>query len=1383
MLHKMSVSTSQPIVGMIDTGFSPLVPQPQPISLEWGRDFVEGHAHPWIASGVGNHHGAYILRLMDVSQVQIWLGRAVGSGRWAESLIEFVDKVRISGSRNAVVNLSFDLAQRHPGGRMTTRYALTDREQEAIAYAQQIGVILVVAAGNEGGTISALGQASQYYDNIITVGAADGLSRTRYSNYGEGLTIVAEGDSQGIPLGTSAATVRVTSAIAQLWRVNPTLNYRQIQEILQRTAIDPTGTGWDMETGFGLLNLTDALRLAIATSGQPQPIQSSLQHHWIASAYPTAAVEPDAIAYVERPAGFFDDLGDFFEDVAGGIVDGVVTIGGVLIDAATLPFKTLGEAIKFITDKAGDGLQAAFSAVGLDIVGDALNFVTDRLGEKTQGILERGAQYIDKLPSRLERTANDLFNDNLWNNFGRWVAENLTNAVELLGVPEFAETVADLLKFNTRALTDREKDIARSVFGNSINLDLVRIDEYSLGNLVNGKRPFTTFNTINTWGSLDDATLIHELTHVWQYGQVGAIYIPDALDSQGDSGVPGASTDYPPDIAIAGSSGYRYGGFTELEKRLNNGQKLRSFSYEQQARIVEDYYKIREDGKTVNDQYLSLYAYFVQEVSSLPISSLVPSSFGSPLTVGTNNADVLNGDDRNNTLFGLGGDDTIDGGGGDDRMSGGLGNDTFVVDSAKDVVVEYPDQGIDTVRSSIDYTLGNNLENLVLLGAALNGTGNSLDNSMTGNAENNTLKGEAGNDILKFGGTGDDTYEVDSPGDTVIELEGGGNDTVNSFISYTLGDTVENLNLQGADAIDGSGCRLNNTITGNSANNTLVGLAGEDQIDGGDGTDAVSYANSPNGVVVNLSGDRYDNSGGGVHSSRLLSTPIPTDPEPTFAIALNTAQDGYGATDTLRNLENIIGSAQDDILIGNALDNFISGGDGNDWLTGNAGSDTLDGGNGMDTVSYRRETRTLVIDLATGTVTDSAGSTDILKSIENVTGSAAGDRIFGNDQANMIFAGAGEDTVSGRGGDDALFGEAGNDTLNGDTGNDFLVGGQGSDRLNGGDGKDTASYFSSRTGVAASLFDRAGWAGDAAGDQFNAIENLEGSDFNDFLVGDNGDNILIGLGGNDDLDGRLGNDWLYGDDGNDTLWGNDGDDVLEGGLGNDTLRGGAGNDHLIGGQGNDQLDGGLGNDILDGGEGNNRLDAGDGNNTIRASDGNNTLFSGSGNDQVAVGNGNNDIRVGEGNNTVTVGNGNNTIYGGAGVDVIQTGNGKNQIYAAEGANIIRTGDGDDLIFSGSGRDAIAAGRGFNTLWLGGGEDTLSLVLGGSTVIHNFGATRTKIDLSSIGTSGVALVKLGNDTGVVLPNLAVLATLRSVDINTVAANSVRIFGTQLPVFTA
>jgi trimeric autotransporter adhesin len=209
------------------------------------------------------------------------------------------------------------------------------------------------------------------------------------------------------------------------------------------------------------------------------------------------------------------------------------------------------------------------------------------------------------------------------------------------------------------------------------------------------------------------------------------------------------------------------------------------------------------------------------------------------LTLTGSNSINGTGNTLNNTLTGNAGNNILDGGAGNDTLIGKAGNDIYIVDSASDVIIELAGEGTDTVKSSISWILGDNLENLTLTGtAAINGTGNTLDNTLTGNAGNNILDGGLGNDTL-IGGAGDDLYIVDSANDRITEQAGGGTDTVQSSVTWILGANLENLTLTGNSAINGTGNNLDNILIGNSAGNILDGRGGNDTLIGGIGNDTL----------------------------------------------------------------------------------------------------------------------------------------------------------------------------------------------------------------------------------------------------------------------------------------------------------------------------------------------------------------------------------------------------------------------------------------------------------------------------------------------------------------------------------------------------------------
>lgn len=208
----------------------------------------------------------------------------------------------------------------------------------------------------------------------------------------------------------------------------------------------------------------------------------------------------------------------------------------------------------------------------------------------------------------------------------------------------------------------------------------------------------------------------------------------------------------------------------------------------------------------------------------------------------------------------------LDGGKGADLLAGGSGNDVYVVDNAADIAVELAGQGTDTVRSAVTFSLGANIENLLLTGtAATKGTGNILANTMTGNSANNVLFGNQGDDKLD-GKSGNDVLRGDAGNDTLIGGDGidwAYYDSATAGVKVNLALTVaQNTVNAGSDTLatieNLLGSDFNDTLSGNGVNNVLKGLAGNDILGGGGGNDVLVGGIGKDTLTGGLGADRFD---------------------------------------------------------------------------------------------------------------------------------------------------------------------------------------------------------------------------------------------------------------------------------------------------------------------------------------------------------------------------------------------------------------------------------------------------------------------------------------------------------------------------------------------
>ncbi|ESQ73921.1 M10 family metallopeptidase [Asticcacaulis sp. AC402] len=453
---------------------------------------------------------------------------------------------------------------------------------------------------------------------------------------------------------------------------------------------------------------------------------------------------------------------------------------------------------------------------------------------------------------------------------------------------------------------------------------------------------------------------------------------------------------------------------------------------------------------------------------------------------GTGNgaANTIVGNSGTNALIGGGGHDVLDGGAGADTLTGNTGNDSYWVDNAGDNVVEASGEGTaDVINASVSYSLtGRNIETLILTGAAnIDGTGNSLAQSLIGNSGNNILTALGGNDYLDggaggtdtlIGGTGDDTY-IFGTGDTLTEAAGEGTDTVRSAVTVTLAAELEILELTGAANVNGTGNALNNKLYGNAGDNVLTGGAGNDSF-----------------YIQNI-GDNVSEAVGGGTDSIFSSV--------TYSLAGKqvenlTLVDAAAIDGTGNGLANV--------LTGNSAVNTLDGGSGNDRLDGGASADNLIGGTGGDTY---------VVDNAGDVITELAGGgADLVE--------ASTTYILGAEVENLTLVGALAISGTGNGLNNVLTGNSATNVLAGGLGNDTYYVQNTTDNVVEAGGAGTDVIFSS---VTYSLNGRFAETINLTG---AANINATGNSLANTLNGNTGNNTLNGKGGADNLTGGLGAD-------------------------------------------------------------------------------------------------------------------------------------------------------------------------------------------------------------------------------------------------------------------
>mgnify|MGYP000480566451 CR=1 FL=1 len=474
-----------------------------------------------------------------------------------------------------------------------------------------------------------------------------------------------------------------------------------------------------------------------------------------------------------------------------------------------------------------------------------------------------------------------------------------------------------------------------------------------------------------------------------------------------------------------------------------------------------------------------------------------------------------------------------------------------------------------------------------------------------------------------------------------------------------------------------------------------------------------------------------------------------------------------GEMSTVVNVENIYGSAFDDVLIGDSGDNFIRARDGDDVMYGTAGNDKYRGDQGFDTVDFSGSIDGVTVDLIDPVSREVSASQgfDSFKDIERIVGSAFADTLTANDDGQVFEGGDGDDVLIGRAGDDELYGGDGNDTISDGDGTDTVDAGDGDDTVivgagdgtyEGGAGVDTIDFSNQTASMDLDLRNTSVYMHAFGSQSQSGFENVVASQGGGRYIGTSGDNVMTG---------NIGDDRLVGVAGDDTFYGGDGDDTILPGIGMNTVDGGAGFDivsyefqtadltlslmtntgfdtamtgliddtymdveGLIGGTGDDFIEGDDNDNLLAGREGMNEIYGHGGNDTIQLGQGSNVVDGGDGIDladystmtgrpfEITIApSGRIIVRERESNVLIEELDNMESVRGSQAVDgIIIKSNKGHLVDGFGGRDAINSLAGSDVMIGGEGDDLITDSTGSDILVGGSGDDELTIMKSGNS---------------------------------------------------------------------